>query len=202
MVGHLTIVIGLTGCIATGKSTVAKMFKQEGIPIVDADQLSRTIVEPEQPAYRQIVEVFGRDILLPDQTLDRKKLAQLIFNDAVKRQTLNQIVHPAITDRLLYERDQLIAAKHQYIVLDIPLLYENDLTHLIDVVVVVFTTPEQQLQRLMARDQLSEQEASKRIQSQISIEQKVQWADYVIDNSKTLAHTEASFKQLLQQFKH
>ncbi|MBM7541889.1 dephospho-CoA kinase [Amphibacillus cookii] len=198
----MTIVIGLTGCIATGKSTVAKMFKKEGIPIVDADQLSRTIVEPHQPAYIQIVEAFGHDILLPDQTLDRKKLAQLIFNDSVKRQTLNQIVHPAITDHLLHERDQLIVAQHQYIVLDIPLLYENDLTHLVDVVVVVYTTPKQQLQRLMARDQLSEKEANKRIQSQISIEQKAQWADYVIDNSKTLAHTETAFKQLLQQLEN
>ncbi|WP_067842907.1 dephospho-CoA kinase [Amphibacillus sediminis] len=197
----MTKIIGLTGSIATGKSTVATLFNNDGIPVVDADQIARQVVEPDRDAYKQIIKTFGHDLLKADQTLDRKKLAKLIFNDPIKRQALNQIVHPAITDAIIAERDALIKQQPHLIVLDIPLLYENELTHLVDQVIVVYTPVDVQVKRLMKRNQLTKQEAEARINSQISIELKAQWANFVIDNSGALEQTEHQYDQIIGQLK-
>lgn len=193
----MVCVLGLTGSIATGKSTVARLFVREKIPIVDADLIARQVLEPGQRAFKNVVQAFGRDILRSDQSINRGELAALIFNNQQKRDQLNQIVHPVIIDQLIAERDRLIKAGHPLIVLDIPLLYELDLVKLVDEIVVVYTTVENQLTRLMARDQLTETEAKQRIDAQISIEDKKQRADYIIDNNKTKQITEDQFQQLL-----
>lgn len=193
----MVCVLGLTGSIATGKSTVAGLFSREKIPIVDADLIARQVLEPGQRAYKDVVQAFGRDILMSDQSINRAKLGALIFNDQQKRDQLNQIVHPVIIDQLIAERDRLIKAGHPLIVLDIPLLYELDLVELVDQVVVVYTTVENQFARLMARDQLTETEAKQRINSQLSIEEKKQRANYMIDNNSSKEETEAQFQQLL-----
>lgn len=193
----MVCVLGLTGSIATGKSTVAGLFAREKIPIVDADLIARQVIEPGQRAYNEVVQVFGRDILMDDQSINRGKLGALIFNNQQKRDQLNQIVHPVIIDQLIAERDRLIKSGHPLIVLDIPLLYEIDLVELVDQVVVVYTTAENQLARLMARDQLTEAEAKQRINSQLSIEEKKQRANYLIDNNSSKEETEAQFLQLL-----
>lgn len=197
----MTQVIGLTGSIATGKSTVAKLFKQEGIPIVDADLISRQVVEPGAEAYQGIVSAFGQDILSSDQQINRKKLGQIIFNDQTKRKQLNAIIHPIIIAQIIKERDQLIKEKHCLIILDIPLLYELKLTDLMEKVIVVYASPEQQLVRLKKRDYLSDRDAKQRINSQISIADKVKEADYVIDNDGTKQQTKEQFYQLLEQLK-
>ena len=196
----MVCVLGLTGGIATGKSTVAGLFAREKIPIVDADLIARQVIEPGQRAYNEVVQVFGRDILMDDQSINRGKLGALIFNNQQKRDQLNQIVHPVIIDQLIAERDRLIKSGHPLIVLDIPLLYEIDLVELVDQVVVVYTTAENQLARLMARDQLTEAEAKQRINSQLSIEEKKQRANYLIDNNSSKEETEAQFLQLLARF--
>lgn len=196
----MVCVLGLTGSIATGKSTVAGLFAREKIPIVDADLIARQVIEPGQRAYNEVVQVFGRDILMDDQSINRGKLGALIFNNQQKRDQLNQIVHPVIIDQLIAERDRLIKSGHPLIVLDIPLLYELDLVELVDQVVVVYTTAENQLARLMARDQLTEAEAKQRINSQLSIEEKKQRANYLIDNNSSKEETEAQFLQLLARF--
>lgn len=196
----MVCVLGLTGSIATGKSTVAGLFAREKIPIVDADLIARQVIEPGQRAYNEVVQVFGRDILMDDQSINRGKLGALIFNNQQKRDQLNQIVHPVIIDQLIAERDRLIKSGHPLIVLDIPLLYEIDLVELVDQVVVVYTTAENQLARLMARDQLTEAEAKQRINSQLSIEEKKQRANYLIDNNSSKEETEAQFLQLLARF--
>lgn len=193
----MVCVLGLTGSIATGKSTVAGLFSREKIPIVDADLIARQVLEPGQRAYKDVVQAFGRDILMSDQSINRAKLGALIFNDQQKRDQLNQIVHPVIIDQLIAERDRLIKAGHPLIVLDIPLLYELDLVELVDQVVVVYTTVENQFARLMVRDQLTETEAKQRINSQLSIEEKKQRANYMIDNNSSKEETEAQFQQLL-----
>ena len=193
----MVCVLGLTGSIATGKSTVAGLFAREKIPIVDADLIARQVIEPGQRAYNEVVQVFGRDILMDDQSINRGKLGALIFNNQQKRDQLNQIVHPVIIDQLIAERDRLIKSGHPLIVLDIPLLYEIDLVELVDQVVVVYTTVENQLARLMARDQLTKTEAKQRINSQLSIEEKKQRANYMIDNNSSKEETEAQFQQLL-----
>ncbi|GAA4079462.1 dephospho-CoA kinase [Amphibacillus indicireducens] len=191
-------IVGLTGSIATGKSTVAALFAREEIPIVDADLIARQVIEPGQRAYDQVVQAFGHEILAHDQSINRVKLGQMIFNDQKKRAQLNQIVHPVIIEQLIEDRDRLIKAGHPLIVLDIPLLYELDLAKLVDRVVVVYSTTENQLIRLMARDQLSEREAQQRIDTQISIDEKKQRADYIIDNNGTKQQTETQFHQLLE----
>ena len=196
---ELTRVIGLTGSIATGKSTVAKLFKNKKIPIVDSDVISREIVHQNQSAYRQIVHQFGVGILQKDQSINRKKLASLIFSDPRKRHELNQIVHPIIIEEIIKERDQFIVEKEPLIVLDIPLLYELDLVHLVDEVVVVYTSYKNQLWRLMKREKLDESEAKKRIEAQMDIEEKRKLADYVINNNDSLEKTEEQFEQLLIQ---
>ncbi|BAM47074.1 dephospho-CoA kinase [Amphibacillus xylanus] len=197
----MTKVLGLTGSIATGKSTVAQLFIRENIPIIDADQISHQVIEPNQRAYQQVLRAFGDDILSSDQKINRKKLAELIFNDKAKRDLLNQIVHPIIIDQLIEERDRLISEGHALVVLDIPLLYELNLTNLVDKVIVVYTTRMTQLDRLMNRDQLTKLEAEQRINSQISIEEKKQKADYVIDNNGTKEVTAEQFEQLLNSLK-
>ncbi|HHU18783.1 MAG TPA: dephospho-CoA kinase [Bacilli bacterium] len=191
-------IVGLTGSIATGKSTVAALFAREEIPIVDADLIARQVIEPGQRAYDQVVQAFGHEILAHDQSINRAKLGQMIFNDQKKRAQLNQIVHPVIIEQLIKDRDRLIKAGHPLIVLDIPLLYELDLVHLVDRVVVVYSTVENQLARLMVRDQLSEREAQQRIDTQISIDEKKQRADYIIDNNGSKQQTETQFQQLLE----
>lgn len=197
----MTKVLGLTGSIATGKSTVTQLFIRENIPIIDADQISHQVIEPNQRAYQQVLRAFGDDILSSDQKINRKKLAELIFNDKAKRDLLNQIVHPIIIDQLIEERDRLISEGHALVVLDIPLLYELNLTNLVDKVIVVYTTRKTQLDRLMHRDQLTKLEAEQRINSQISIEEKKQKADYVIDNNGTKEVTAEQFEQLLNSLK-
>lgn len=185
----MTIVLGLTGSIATGKSTVAKLLKKEGIPIIDADQISRQIVEPGNEAYQRMVSAFGHDILATDQSIDRKKLAEIIFNNQEKRDQLNEIVHPIIIAQMIKERDRLIAEDHRLIILDIPLLFELKLMKLVEKVIVVYTSPEQQLERLQNRDDLTEEQARQRITSQMSIDEKAKRADFIIDNNDSKQET-------------
>ncbi|SEO82275.1 dephospho-CoA kinase [Amphibacillus marinus] len=193
----MAIVIGLTGSIATGKSTIAQLFIEAHIPVVDADQIAREIVEPGKKAYYDIITTFGDKILVADGTINRKQLAKLIFNNQESRAALNEIVHPIIFDELKMRKEQLVKKHHPIVVLDIPLLFESKLTHLVDCVVVAYTTPDNQLARLMARDQIDEQAARKRINAQLSIDQKKAWADYIIDNNGTKLATKKQFDLLL-----
>lgn len=189
----MTLIIGLTGSIGTGKSTIAKRFKALQIPVVDADLIAREVVEPGEVAYHNIVETFGESILQQDNTLDRKALGRVVFQDEAKRKQLNDIIHPAIRREMLRQRDEFVEAGARCVVLDIPLLYESKLTDYVEKVIVVSVDPEQQLQRVVARDQGNEAEAKQRIQSQIPVSEKAKLADAVIDNNGTIA---SSYDQL------
>lgn len=197
---NMAIIIGLTGGIASGKSTVSNMFKQLNIPVVDADLIARQVVEPGEPAYEEIVKVFGEEILQADKTLDRKKLGAMVFADVAKRKQLNQIVHPAIRKQMLAERDAYVTQGHRCVVLDIPLLFESQLTHFVDKTIVVYVDEATQLKRLMERDQLTEQEARQRIQSQMPLAEKVKLADAVIDNNDTIEATCEQLYDLLRKW--
>lgn len=194
----MTLVIGLTGGIASGKSTVSEMFKNLNMPVVDADKIAREVVMPGQEAYKQIVEKFGPEILREDQTLDRKKLGQIVFSDPKRREQLNKITHPAIRAHMLKERDQYVQAKEKCVVLDIPLLFESKLMHFVEKIIVVYVDEEVQIRRLMNRDQFSEREAKQRIQAQMPLKEKRKQADAVIDNNGTIAE---SFRQLKETLK-
>lgn len=189
----VALVIGLTGSIATGKSTVAQMFEQLDIPVIDADKVAREVVEPNEAALKEIESVFGADLILEDGQLDRKKLGSIVFQDDQKRKQLNNIMHPAIRKRMNEKQEELIRRGVACLVQDIPLLFENKLQSHVDKVLVVYIDEEEQLKRLMKRDQSSEEEAINRMKAQLSIEEKKRLADAYIDNHGS---KEASFAQL------
>mgnify|MGYP001313586379 FL=1 len=189
----MALVIGLTGSIGTGKSTIANRFRELNIPVVDADKIAREVVEPHTETYRKIVETFGKEILHEDLTLNRKALGNIVFRDENKRKQLNSIIHPAIRKEMLRQRDEWIEKGKECVVLDIPLLYESKLTHFVDKVIVVYVDEDVQLQRIIERDKSSEEEAKNRIAAQIPVAEKAKMADAVIDNNGSI---EDSYKQL------
>jgi dephospho-CoA kinase len=193
----VALIIGLTGGIASGKSTVAKMLLELGIPVIDADQIAREVVEVGEEAYLQIVKEFGEEILQEDRTIDRGKLGSIVFYDKEKRQRLNSIVHPAVRKKMLMQKDQYIRSGENTIVLDIPLLFESNLTHLVDKIIVVYVDEHIQLQRLMARNGLSKEEAEARVQAQMPLIEKVSKADAVINNNSTIEETKQQLLNIL-----
>ncbi len=197
----MTLVVGLTGGIASGKSTVANMFKEMGIEVIDADIEARKAVEIGEAAYEQIVTYFGEGILNDDHTINRSKLAEIIFNDSVKRQKLNEIVHPDVRRRMNEKKEAAILRGDQVAVLDIPLLFESGLMHMVDVVLLVYVEKDVQLQRLMDRNLLTKEEALARIQSQMPIEDKRKLADKVINNNGTIDDTKKQLIELLTDWK-
>lgn len=191
------MVIGLTGGIACGKSTVSRMLAERAVRIIDADMIAREVVRPGEEAWSLVVERFGQDILLANDELDRAKLGSLVFSDEQARLDLNAIVHPAIRGRMRQLIKEAQEEKIALIVLDIPLLYESKLEYMVEKVVVVYCTANLQLERLMERNGFDEEEARRRIASQLSIEDKRLWADYVIDNNGTLTETEQQVDELV-----
>lgn len=196
----MTLVIGLTGGIASGKSTVANMLIDKGITVIDADIIAKQAVERGMPAYRQIIDEFGEDILLENGDIDRRRLGALVFTNEQKRLALNSIVHPAVREEMLKRRDESIANQETFVVLDIPLLFESKLESLVDKIIVVSVTKELQLERLIKRNQLTEEEALSRIRSQMPLEEKVSRADNVIDNSGTLEETKQRLEEILRRW--
>ena len=196
----MALIIGLTGSIASGKSTVSKMFNDLNIPVVDADKLSREVVEPGEEAYREIVRQFGDTILHKDNTINREKLGSIVFTDEKKRKQLNNIVHPAVRKAMQKEKDELIEAQERCIVLDIPLLYESNLTHYVEKIIVVYVDEAVQLKRLMKRNGYSEEEAMQRIKSQLPVKEKASLADAVIDNNGTINESYEQLQSLLKKW--
>jgi dephospho-CoA kinase len=190
-------ILGLTGCIATGKSTVSRYLASKGIALVDADLGARQVVEIGSPGLQAIADYFGSDVLLEDGSLDRKKLGSLIFSDSEKRAALDGLLDGYIRQWL---RDQIDFHRQNdvdLLVLDIPLLFEAGYEPLCDAIMVVYTPKELQCQRLMQRDDLNKAQAIDRINSQLSIEIKKEKADIVIDNGGDLAETYLQVDQWL-----
>lgn len=176
----MQVIIGLTGGIGSGKSTVAKEFTALGIDIVDADKVARQVVEPGQPALAEIELYFGRDVLNAAGELNRAKLRKLIFQSETKKQWLNALLHPIIRDTLLA---QLNMAKSEYVMLEAPLLLENKLTQYTDYTLVVDVDEKLQIERAMQRDDNSKSQIQAIMDAQISRSLRLQQADYVIDNT-------------------
>jgi dephospho-CoA kinase len=175
-------VFGLTGGIATGKSTVAAMFRERGVSVVDADQVAREVVEPGQPAFDELALRFP-GVVGPDGRIDRAKLGARVFADPTERAALNAITHPRIAQRVLEHLDGLAKAGVPRVLYDAPLLIENNLHQGLQGVVLVAAPPEVQLARLMQRGQLDEVQARARIDSQLPLDQKRRHATWIIDNA-------------------
>lgn len=190
----MTVVLGLTGGISTGKSTVSKIFKEQGYPVVDADVGAREVVKPGTDGLEKIKKAFGNKVILADGTLDRTALGKIIFNDVKKRELLNEILSQHIHQWIVNKKNHYLKQDPAIIVLDIPLLFEMGYEKDVDQVMVVATSEEIQLNRLMKRDSLEKEEAIQRINSQLPISKKVILGDVIIDNSGTIENTK---KQVL-----
>ncbi len=178
------------------------MFAEEGAYVIDLDELSRLVVEPHQPAWREIVSHFGEEILQEDQRLDRGRLAHLVFGDPKKRKKLERIVHPRVLEAYEKKIKQILEKKVQAIVIaDVPLLMETEIEQRFDQVIVVYIPPEMQIKRLLERDGLGEGSAQDRLRSQMSIEEKARRGDYVIDNSGPFEETRRQVKEIFQKLK-
>ncbi len=191
---------GLTGGIASGKSTVSTMFREAGVPVIDADELAREVVEPGQPALAEIAVRFP-GTLTAEGTLDRAKLGALIFKDPSKRAALGAITHPRIQALALERTTALAATGALAAIYDAALLIENKLYEHVDGVILVSCPAEVQLARLMARNALSDAQARQRIDSQMSLEQKRPFATWLIDNGGSLTTTRAQVKKVIAGWK-
>ncbi|MBT2605067.1 dephospho-CoA kinase [Peribacillus frigoritolerans] len=193
-------IIGITGGIASGKSTVSLYLQELGFTIVDADLASRAVVEPGEEAYHQVVKAFGEDILLTDGNIDRVKLGSIIFNDQEKRLLLNGIVHPAVRNWMRLKTEAALSSGEETVFMDIPLLFESKLTFMVDKTLLIYVDEQVQLKRLMNRNGLSETEALARINSQMPLADKKALADAVIDNNGDINETKRQVKAILSEW--
>lgn len=193
---------GLTGGIASGKSTVCRMFEELGAAHIDFDQLAREVVAPGKPAWKRIREYFGEEVFFPDKTLDRKKLGKIVFSDEEKRRALEEFTHEAIFGAFACQVETLLEEDARRIILaGIPLLFEIGISGIFIQTILVYIPEEEQLLRLMKREGLQEEEARKMIASQMPIDQKPGLSDYVILNDGDLDATRKQVEKLYQKLK-
>ena len=192
--------VGLTGGIASGKSTVSEVFARLGAKVLDADKVSREVVLPGQPAWLKLQQAFGPEFFFPDGELNRSKLRRLVFADPEERSKLNAIVHPEVMKEINRRFEQLTtSAQDAVVVVDVPLLLEVGVAHRFDRVIVVYVTKSVQIKRLRQRDGLSLEGARRALRTQMVLDKKVEQADYVIDNSGTRAETQAQVEKVWQE---
>lgn len=193
--------VGLTGGIASGKSTVAKILQDLGAAIVNADDLAREVVLPGREAWKEVVAAFGVDILQTDQNLDRQKLRTLIFNQPEARKRLESIIHPRVRALAEERIRQYGAAGYPVVIYEVPLLFEGKLQEWLRPVILVACNLETQTARLQKRDHLARADAEKHIAAQMSLAEKRRLADYVIENNGSLADLERQTRQILEKLK-
>ena len=197
-----SLLLGVTGGIATGKTTVVRMLEELGAPVIDFDRLAREVVEPREPALKDIVGYFGEEVLLKDGTLDREKLSGIVFQEEEKRRILESFTHPRIYEASERQVNKIIEKNPNAIVqLDIPLLFEQNLQHMVHKVLVVYIPREKQITRLIERDGISREGAIDRLKAQLPIDEKLGMADFVINNEKTLEETRKQVEDLWQVLK-
>jgi dephospho-CoA kinase len=193
--------VGLTGGIASGKSTVAKILQSLGAAIVNADDLAREVVEPGHEAWQEIVASFGAGVLQSDQNLDRQKLRTLIFNQPEARKRLESIIHPRVRALAEERIRQYAAAGYPVVIYEVPLLFEGNLQEWLRPVILVACDVDTQTVRLQKRDHLTAADAEKHIAAQMSLDDKRRLADYVIENNGSLEDLERQTRQILEQLK-
>ena len=193
--------VGLTGGIASGKSTVAEILKRQGAAIINADVLAREVVEPGHQAWTEIVNTFGIAVLQPDRTLDRQKLRAIIFDDAAARKKIESIIHPQVRALAEHRIREHAAAGYAVIVYEVPLLFEGNLQEWLRPVILVACDVDTQRNRLQSRDNLSAAQAQKHIDAQMSLEAKRRLADYVIENNGSLEDLKRQVQAVLEKIK-
>jgi dephospho-CoA kinase len=197
------ILVGLTGGLATGKSTVASLFKRCGAYVIDADVLARAAVAPHSAGWRAVVRSFGRDLLNPDGTINRQALGAIIFRHPAKRRRLEQIVHPRVArEQARLTREAVRKNPRAVVLYDVPLLFEARLDPGMDRIVVVTADRETQIARLRKRNGLSRAEAMRRVRSQMPLREKLRRADYVLDGTMSRAKLLTQVQHLYRDLEH
>ncbi|MEA3240820.1 MAG: dephospho-CoA kinase [Pseudomonadota bacterium] len=189
------LLLGVTGGIASGKTTVSQMLSELGSPLIDFDLIARQVVEPGTPWLAKIVDYFGSQVLADDGSLDRKKLSDIVFGDMEKRKKLEGFTHPPIYEEFFKQAEEIAARKPNAIIqVVIPLLIELNLQYLFDKLLVIHVPDEVQIERLAKRDGISREEAANILKAQLPIDEKLQFADFVIDNTKDFASTQTQIE--------
>ncbi|KAI8580710.1 hypothetical protein K450DRAFT_235587 [Umbelopsis ramanniana AG] len=191
--------IGLTGGIGSGKSTVSRIIAEQNVPIIDADLIARQVVEPGRRAYKLIRKHFGDEVLNADGTIDRPKLGAIIFGDSDKRKVLNSCVHPYVRLEMFKQVFWHWMTGKKLVFLDVPLLFESKLDKFVNTTVVVFCSELLQLQRIVKRDNMTEEAATQRIRSQMPLSEKVKLANIVLDNSSDVDQLKIQVKNLVRR---
>ncbi len=195
----MTLIVGLTGGIATGKSTVTNMFLGIDIPVVETDKIAREMLMKGTEGYEEVVTAFSNSILLTNKEINRKKLAQIVFGNPQRRKKLNEIVHPRVKSIVKTEIQKHKELGTKILVLDVPLLFETDFIDLVDKTMVVYTTFKKQKERLMERERIDKDYAELKISAQMPLNRKVDLADYVIDNSCSILETKKAFNKIIEE---
>lgn len=196
------LLLGVTGGIASGKTIVANMLEELGALKIDFDLLARQVVEPGKPAFRKIVDYFGEQILQQDGTLDRKKLSKIVFRDLEKRKKLESFTHPPIYKEFLKQVNEITEKDPEAIIQAVvPLLIESDLQYMFDRLLVVYIPQEQQVERLVERDGISKEEAADMLKAQLPIDEKLEYADFVVDNQGSSEETRKQVEDIWQTIK-
>jgi dephospho-CoA kinase len=196
------LLLGVTGGIASGKTTVVHMLKDLGAYLIDFDVIARQVVEPEKPAWKEIVDYFGRQVLQEDGSLDRKSLSEVVFQDMEKRKKLEGFTHPRIFDEFFKQVNEITDGDPDAIILaDVPLLIELNTQYMFHKILVVYAPEEMQIERLAARDGISKDQAAHMLKSQLPIDEKVGYADFVIYNDKPLEEVRKQVEELWETLK-
>lgn len=193
--------IGLTGGIASGKSTVTQWFLDQGVKVLDADKIVRDLQQPNTVLLKQLAQTFGADVIEDNGRLNRALLGRLIFGNEEAKQKLNDIMKPLIYQKLVEGIEEAKRAEEVMVVLDMPLLYEFEFEHLVDTVVVVHVSRPTQIKRLMQRDQIEESYAESKINSQMSLDEKRSRGDFVLNNEGSINELKAQFETLYAHLK-
>jgi dephospho-CoA kinase len=198
----VALLVGLTGGMGSGKTTVGKLFEALGSYILDADKICRSLVEPGKPAWQEIIGLLGNGILRDDQTLDRRKIADIIFNDPEKKKALETILHPRVMkeEQAIY-KDILKSDPGALVIIDAALLIESENCRKVDRVIVIACDVETQLHRIMDNNTFSREDAQRRLQQQMPLEEKIKFADYVLHNNSGLSELKEKVEALFHQLK-
>ena len=198
----MSLIIGLTGGIVSGKSTVAKMFQKLGAKIIDADRIGHEVILPNKPAWRKLIKSFGKSILKENLTIDRKKLGNLVFNDKKLLKKLNEITHPEIKKIIIKEINKFKDDNRLYnkiMIIDAPLIYEASMDYLMEKIILVQLNEKEQIKRLAVRNIFTREESLKRINSQIPNKEKTEKADYIINNNNSVEKTKEQVIKIWQE---
>lgn len=196
---HQTKIFGLTGNIGTGKSTVAWMFEELGIPVLDTDEIAHKVIAPKSAAWKRIFERYGKVVLLADDIIDRKRLAQIIFGDRTERKFLESVIHPHVKDEVRHRSMDLAKKGHPFVIVEVPLLFEAGWEKDFDAVIVVRCSTEQEIKRCHEKFAMDREEVFLRLAAQLPLTQKIEKADAVIDNDGLLEETKVQVHRLYQE---